>query len=234
VFQLVFIFLALGEKRTNARSDFKLLSNVPAAREIFVVMANRRQSHGLTLPQSSTAPDNVVSNILSSLATLDETAQLHWIQETSRQVDHERAYQREETVRTSNGFARHERSDGYSRQEEGLTAPLPAVGYRDRARNGSFNSLLHSAPSPAVPMGRPTKQGFFRRFMGLGPKVPIEDDLLISTQQPKGLGKSPSSVHVSHITNVLTIGTRDETGLIARYTKHPSAANSRRITAQPH
>jgi len=169
-------------------------------------MMNKRQSHGLTLPRSSTAPDNVVSNILSSLATLDETAQLQWIQETSRQVDHERAYQREEYVRTANGVAGHERSDGHSRQEEGLTAPLPSVGYRDRSRNGSFNSLLSSAPSPAVPMGRTTKQGFFRRFMGFGPKVPIEDDLLITSQQPKGLGKSPSSVHVRHIKESLTIG----------------------------
>src|SRR5579859_2727 len=162
-------------------------------------MASRRQSHGLTLPQSSSAPDTVVSNILSSLATLDETAQLHWIQETSRQVDHERAYQREENLRNGNGVSsRHGRSDGYPKQEEGLTAPTPAVGYRDRSRNGSLNSLMSSAPSPAVPMGRPTKQGFFRRFMGFGPKVPIEDDLLISTQQPKVLGKSPSSVHVCH------------------------------------
>lgn len=161
-------------------------------------MASRRQSHGLTLPQSSSSPDNVVSNILSSLATLDETAQLQWIQETSRQVDHERAYQREENLRNGNGVARYERNNGESKQEEGLTAPTPAVGYRDRSRNGSFNSLMNSAPSPAVPMGRPTKQGFFRRFMGLGPKVPIEEDLLISTQQPKGLGKSPSSVHVCH------------------------------------
>lgn len=161
-------------------------------------MARKRESHGLTLPQSSSAPDNVVTNILSSLATLDETAQLQWVQETSRQVDYERAYQREENLRNGNGVARYERSNGDSGLSEGLTAPTPAVGYRDRSRNGSFNSLISSAPSPAVPMGRPTKQGFFRRFMGFGPKVPIEDDLLITTQQPKSLGKSPSSVHVCH------------------------------------
>jgi hypothetical protein len=178
-------------------------------------MPNRRQSHGLTLPQSPSAPDNVVSNILSSLATLDETAQLQWIQETSRQVDHERAYQREETVRNGNGASRNGRHDSFSGQEESETAPIPVVGYRDRSRNGSFNGLF-PAPAPSVPMGRTTKQGFFRRFMGFGPKVPIEDDLLIATKQPKGLGKSPSSVHVYPIENVLIAGSRDATRFVER------------------
>jgi len=178
-------------------------------------MPNRRESHGLTLPQSPSAPDNVVSNILSSLATLDETAQLHWIQETSRQVDYERAYQREEIIRTSNGVLRNGRHDCFTREEESETAPIPVVGYRNRSRNGSFNGLF-SAPTPSIPMGRSTKQGFFRRFMGFGPKAPIEDDLLITTQQPKIPSKNPSSVHVylHPSKNVLIAGSRDATGLI--------------------
>lgn len=172
----------------------------------------------MTLPLSPSAPDNVVSNILSSLATLDETAQLHWIQETSRQVDHERAYQREEIIRNSNGISRNGRHDSFSREEGSETAAIPVVGYRDRSRNGSFNGLF-SAPTPSVPMGRSTKQGFFRRFMGFGPKVPIEDDLLITTQQPKTSSKNPSSVRVYLYPskNVLIAGSRDATRLIERH-----------------
>src|SRR5437763_10224485 len=172
-------------------------------------MPNRRQSHGLTLPQSPSAPDNVVSNILSSLATLDETAQLHWIQETSRQVDHERAYQREEIIRTSNGVSRNGRHDSFSK-EASETAAIPVVGYRNRSRNGSFNGLF-SAPTPSIPMGRSTKQGFFRRFMGFGSKEPSEDDLLITTKKPKIPSKNPSSVNVNVYPskNVLIPGSRD-------------------------
>ena len=157
---------------------------------------NKRQSHGLTLPQSSNRHDSVVSNILSSLATLDETAQLQWIQETSRQVDNERAFQRRENGPT-NGTSgiRYERYDGD--QDEPLHAPITGVGYRDRGRAGSYNV---AAPSPAVPMGRGSKQGFFRRFMGIGPKISLEGDLLIATHQPKPnvLVKSTSSVQSHH------------------------------------
>jgi hypothetical protein len=168
-------------------------------------MANKRQSYGLTLPKSPSVPDSVVSNILSSLATLDETAKIHRIEETSRQVDYERAYQREENTRNSNGYTR-ERYGGHSRQhsrQQSMTDPLPSVGYRDRSRdrsrNGSFTVLNTSAPSPSVPMGvpvgRPAKQGFFRRFMGMGPKVPTESDLLITTQ-PNVLRKTQNNVQV--------------------------------------
>jgi hypothetical protein len=132
---------------------------------------NKRLSHGLTLPQASTSGrDCVVNNILSSLATLDETAQLHWVQETSRQVDHERLYQRTGT-----------RYEEYDDNNDDMTvaAPVTGVGYRKRG-SGSFTRVPFSAPSPAVPMGRPSKQGFFRRFMGIGPKVPVESEVLIS------------------------------------------------------
>jgi len=154
-----------------------------------------RQSYGLTLPPSADSRDSVVSNILSSLATLDETAQLQWIQETSRQVDSERAYQRRENGGGNSSAGRQQ--DGYNALNgqpfENGQAPTPAVGYRDRARNGSFSI---PAPSPAVPMGRPSKQGFFRRFMGIGPKVPIEGDLLITTQPPTHMSKSTSTMQV--------------------------------------
>jgi hypothetical protein len=152
--------------------------------------AKNRQSYGLTLPPPADSRDSVVSNILSSLATLDETAQLQWIQETSRQVDSERAYQRRE-----NGNSTGRQHDNYNNGPllENGTAATPGAGYRDRARNGSFSI---PAPSPAVPMGRPAKQGFFKRFMGIGPKVPIEGDLLISTQQPKYMVKSNGTVQV--------------------------------------
>lgn len=169
--------------------------------------AKNRQSYGLTLPPPADSRDSVVSNILSSLATLDETAQLQWIQETSRQVDSERAYQRREnsSQRRENGggtgysSAGRQQQDGYNALNQGHAlengmSPTPAAGYRDRARNGS---LSIPAPSPAVPMGRPAKQGFFRRFMGIGPKVPIEGDLLIATQQPTYIAKSPSTIQVS-------------------------------------
>lgn len=157
--------------------------------------AKNRQSYGLTLPPPADSRDSVVSNILSSLATLDETAQLQWIQETSRQVDSERAYQRRE-----NGNSTGRQHDNFN--NNGLNGPLlengisptPGAGYRERARNGSFSI---PAPSPAVPMGRPAKQGFFKRFMGIGPKVPIEGDLLISTQQPKYMVKTTSTIQVS-------------------------------------
>lgn len=160
--------------------------------------AKNRQSYGLTLPPPADSRDSVVSNILSSLATLDETAQLQWIQETSRQVDSERAYQRRE----NGGFNGNSPHDNYS---NGLNGPLfengisptPGAGYRERVRNGSFSI---PAPSPAVPMGRPAKQGFFKRFMGIGPKVPIEGDLLISTQQPKYMVKSTGTVQVHSMT----------------------------------
>ena len=154
-------------------------------------MTNNRQSYGLTLPPPADSRDSVVSNILSSLATLDETAQLQWIQETSRQVDSERAYQRRENGGASAG--RQEYYNGVHRPLENGQAPTPRAGYRDRARNGSFSA---PAPSPAVPMGRPSKQGFFRRFMGIGPKVPIEEDLLIVTQQPRDVMKSLGAMPV--------------------------------------
>ena len=157
---------------------------------------NKRQSHGLSLPQSSDTRDSVVSNILSSLATLDETAQLQWIQETSRQVDHERAYQRRENGKKSNSGTRYDRYDGNPETEDDVVqVPMTGVGYKEReARNGSFGIVTAPAPSPAVPMGRPCKQGFFRRFMGIGPKVSIDNDLFISTREPKYPVKSSSSI----------------------------------------
>jgi hypothetical protein len=191
-------------------------------------MANKRQSYGLTLPQSPSAPDSVVSNILSSLATLDETAKIHRIEETSRQVDYERAYQREENTRNSNGYTR-ERYGGHSRQQsrqQSITDALPSVGYRDRSRdrsrNGSFSIINASAPSPSVPMGlpvgRPAKQGFFRRFMGMGPKAPTESDLLIASQQPNVLRKNQTNVQVN-IEVALLIGRYERFGR-KRYEKH--------------
>src|SRR5271155_2416151 len=139
---------------------------------------NKRQSHGLTLPQSPDSRESVVSNILSSLATLDETAQLQWIQETSRQVDHERAYQRTQNTSNGNVVTRHEQYDAHNgEQTDKPLSPTTGVGYRDRSRNGSFGLVTTSAPSPAVPMGRPSKQGFFRRFMGIGPKMAMETDV---------------------------------------------------------
>jgi hypothetical protein len=134
-----------------------------------------RQSYGLTLPEPSDTRDSVVSNILSSLATLDETAQLQWVHETSRQVENERAFQRRE------GAPR----DHYNgRRSDDDALPMFGVGYKDRSPANSLG-IIHSAPSPAVPMGRTTKQGFFKRFIGIGQRVQIESDLLISTNQPK-------------------------------------------------
>lgn len=153
---------------------------------------NKRISHGLTLPQSGDARDSVVNNILSSLATLDETAQMQWIQETSRQVDRGRAYQRQE-----NGAAlAYDRCDEYG--EPALQIPVTGVGYRDRGtRNApAFSFVNPAAPSPAIPMGRSSKGGFFRRFMGIGPKMPIDNDLMISTQQPNYKTKVVASVQV--------------------------------------
>jgi hypothetical protein len=132
---------------------------------------DKRQSHGLTLPQTPNSGDSVVGNILSSLATLDETAQLHWISDTSRQVDNERAYQRHEN---SSNETRVTRQEVYDRSYDD---PSP-TGYRGHGRSESFDITSISAPSPAVAMGRPAKQGFFRRFMGIGPKVPIEVDII--------------------------------------------------------
>jgi len=152
---------------------------------------NNRQSYGLTLPPPADSRDSVVSNILSSLATLDETAQLQWIQETSRQVDSERAYQRRENGGASAG--RKEYYNGVHGHLENGQAPPPRAGYRDRVTNGSFSG---AAPSPAVPMGRSSKQGFFRRFMGIGPKVQVDEDLLIATQQPRDTMKSLGGVQV--------------------------------------
>jgi len=136
-----------------------------------------RQSYGLTLPEPSETRDSVVSNILSSLATLDETAQLQWIQETSRQVDSERAFQRRDSSAAN-------RYDGRRSDDDVLQVPMLGVGYKDRSAANSLG-ILHAAPCPAVPMGRTTKQGFFKRFIGIGQRVQIESDLLISTQQPK-------------------------------------------------
>jgi len=163
-------------------------------------MTNKRQSHGLTLPQSSDSPDSVVSNILSSLATLDETAQLQWVSDTSRQVNHERDYQRK-AARHGNGITRQPRYEHQNIPEDSDYVPTTGVGYRTRGRSGSFtissgNTISEAAPSPSVPMGRPSKQGFFRRFMGLGPKVPVEDDLLVTSLPPKKLVKSPLSGQV--------------------------------------
>jgi len=163
---------------------------------------NKRQSHGLTLPQTADGRDSVVSNILTSLATLDETAQLHWIQETSRQVDHEREYQRRENGVVNGNNTGYDRYEGIRELDEPVE--LPGVGYRDRGRatagkKDQFGAIttVAAAPSPAVPMGRPSKQGFFRRFMGIGPKVPIESEILIST--PKVLLKNTSSAQVQFI-----------------------------------
>jgi hypothetical protein len=148
---------------------------------------NKRISHGLTLPQSGDGRDSVVNNILSSLATLDETAQLQWVQETSRQVDLEREYQRHESLVAAS-------LNHYNENDETvLQMPVTGVGYRGR---GSGNTPVlpfanPAAPSPAIPMGRSSKGGFFRRFMGIGPKVPIENDLMISTKQP---GYNPKAV----------------------------------------
>ena len=156
----------------------------------------KRQSHGLNLPQTSDTRDSVVSNILSSLATLDETAQLQWIQETSRQVDHERAYQRRESGAHGNSKTRYDGYDGNPKPEnDEVQVPMTGVGYRERGgRNGTFGIVAAPAPSPAVPMGRPCKQGFFRRFMGIGPKVSIDNDLLVSTQEPQHPVESSSSI----------------------------------------
>ena len=161
----------------------------------------KRQSHGLNLPQPSDARDSVVSNILSSLATLDETAQLQWIQQTSRQVDHERAYQKRENgggvvggrVHV-NGYDQYD-GNGDSEYEE-VHMPMTGVGYRrKRVTNTSLGIITPVAPSPAVPMGRPCKR-FFRKFMGIGPKVAIENDLLISTQPPYDPVQNSNSVYV--------------------------------------
>jgi hypothetical protein len=134
-----------------------------------------RQSYGLTLPEPNETRDSVVSNILSSLATLDETAQLQWVQETSRQVDCERAFQRRDS-------AARDHYDGRRSDDDALQ--LPSIGYKDRSAANSLGAL-HAAPAPAVPMGRSTKQGFFKRFIGIGQRVQIESDLLVSTHQPK-------------------------------------------------
>jgi hypothetical protein len=157
---------------------------------------NKRQSHGLSLPLPDTR-DSVVSNILSSLATLDETAQLQWIQETSRQVDHERAYQRKGNGTHGNSGTRYDRYDENPEPEDDVVqVPMTGVGYRERgALNGSFGIVTAPAPSPAVPMGRPCKQGFFRRFMGIGPKVSVDNnDLMISTQEHKHPVNNSSSI----------------------------------------
>lgn len=156
---------------------------------------NKRQSSGLTLPQSSDDRNFVVSNILTSLATLDETAQLQWIQETSRQVDNERAYQRRENGVNGNSGKNHHRYDQNGEPDAGLVPlEIAGVGYKERGRDGSYGIATVPAPSPAVPMGRPSKQGFFRRFMGIGPKVPIDSDIMIAAQQPRKLVKTTNSV----------------------------------------
>ena len=164
--------------------------------------ASKRVSHGLTLPQTLDSRDSVVNNILSSLATLDETTQLQWIQETSRQVDNERAYQRRIESERNNSIEqpRYDRHDTLRDYNTDSPAPVTGVGYRERGRNGSFTATVHnsSAPTPTVPMGRPTKPGFFRRFMGIGPKVPLEGDLVIATHSQKSnvLVKTNNSAHV--------------------------------------
>jgi len=152
----------------------------------------KRISHGLTLPQSGDARDSVVNNILSSLATLDETAQMQWVQETSRQVDLEQAFQQRENGSAS-GYELFDEND-----ETILQLPVTGVGYRDRAtRNNSALPFVNpAAPSPAIPMGRSSKGGFFRRFMGIGPKVPIQNDLMISTRQPSYKPQVVASVQV--------------------------------------
>lgn len=156
----------------------------------------KRQSHGLSLPPVSDTRDSVVSNILSSLATLDETAQLQWIQETSRQVDHERAYQRRENGTHGNSETRYDRYNGNPEPEDDAAqVPMTGVGYREKgARSGSLGIVAAPAPSPAVPMGRPCRQGFFRRFMGIGPKVSIDNDLLTSTQESQYPVKTSNSI----------------------------------------
>jgi len=171
-------------------------------------VTNKRQSHGLTLPQPS---DSVVSNILTSLATLDETAQLQWIQETSRQVDNERAYQRKQNGINGDAGNVFDRYDGIVEPDEGdVKLPITGVGYRERDREGSYGIATAPAPSPAVPMGRPTKQGFFRRFMGIGPKVPIDSDIVLAAQQPRKLIKNSSSTQALPPGGfVLTVGSRD-------------------------
>jgi len=154
--------------------------------------AKKRISHGLTLPQSGDGRDSVVNNILSSLATLDETAQMQWVQETSRQVDLEQAFQRRENG-SSSGYERFGEND-----ETTLQMPVMGVGYRDRATrsNMALPFVNPVAPSPAIPMGRSSKGGFFRRFMGIGPKVPIQNDLMISTRQPPYKPQVVASVQV--------------------------------------
>jgi len=165
--------------------------------------ASKRISHGLSLPQAVDSRDSVVNNILSSLATLDETTQLQWIQETSRQVDDERAYQRSLQSDRNNSMEQHRRYDHHDTLRDyniESPAPVTGVGYRERGRTGSFTANLHtsSAPTPTVPMGRTSKPGFFRRFMGIGPKVPLEGDLVIAShsQKPNVLVKSPSASQV--------------------------------------
>ena len=164
--------------------------------------SKNRQSYGLTLPYSD-GRDSVVGNILSSLATLDETAQLQWIQETSRQVDNERAYQRRESV-GSGYLASRNRQYGRRHSDDISPVPITGVGYKDRGVNGSFSIINTSAPSPAVPMGRPTRQGFFRRFMGIGPRIQIENDVIL-TQQPKPSMKTATSVRVPSPKAILII-----------------------------
>jgi hypothetical protein len=145
------------------------------------------------------------------LATLDETAQLQWIQETSRQVDNERAYQRKQNGVNGDSGNVYDRYDGIMEPDEGdVQLPITGVGYRERGRDGSYGIATAPAPSPAVPMGRSTKQGFFRRFMGIGPKVPIDSDLVMATQQPRKLIKNSSSVQVLPYGGfALTVGSRD-------------------------
>jgi hypothetical protein len=46
--------------------------------------------------------------------------------------------------------------------------------------------------------------------MGIGPKVPIEGDLLISTQQPKYMVKSNGTVQVHSLTHFLILTERSE------------------------
>jgi hypothetical protein len=154
---------------------------------------NKRISHGLTLPHLGDGRDSVVNNILSSLATLDETAQMQWIQETSRQVDLERAYQRQQENGAPWSYDRYDEND-----ESTLHMPVAGVGYRERGTwtASALPFVNPAAPSPAIAMGRSSKGGFFRRFMGIGPKIPVENDLMISTQQPNHKPKLVSSVQV--------------------------------------
>lgn len=182
---------------------------------------NKRISHGLTLPQTGNAPDSVVNNILSSLATLDETAQMQWIQETSRQVDLERAYQRQE----NGGASPYDRYD--ENHDPAMQMPVTGVGYRGRGtRNPAALPFVNpAAPSPAIPMGRSSKGGFFRRFMGIGPKVPIDNDLIVSTQQPTYKTKALASAQV-----VISLPSRADIFQV-REIKDPITAP--RITSQP-